>query len=499
MRSRTIPTLVLLALATSASAAAQVRPMPRPVPRPVPPTVARPIPAAVAAVKHERLTPVQRLTRGFESGSKSGAYFGVLMHSVDRVLSGSGNGSEMDVAVQRALERNPASREVLGRMVADYRAIPVDVRARRMPRELAVLDRGTGLSHSAARRFVSAPAGASGIIVQGGLQGPGRRIGTVRPAPDAGPAAPRIDAVAATLQTGGARVVLDGSFHGTSPIAPVYLRPAGGQSLESSGFQTVDGEQVVVALGRVDGARSRVEVTLPAGMQPGPYDVAVRVPRGAAGEPKSNWRRLELAPFAYTVRLLSIRCLDESDPETVLAGPEVHDEIVVSWAAFADQGPAMIGWTQEYEGFDDNEEQTIRMHPTDDGALFLALSGGTPVPGVVANRLFVVAQLAESDESSDFRIGGSPVGAFFADIGRASLDELDVQLFQEKLSQALHWATRWASTYDEVGEVRLSFSAAELQQMTNNSAGRHRDRMLFRNSDDRGSYAVEYEIRRHGN
>lgn len=488
MRSRTIPTLVLLALAASASAAAQVRPVPRVVPRP--------IPVAAAAVKHERMTPAQRLTREFETGGKPGAYFGVLMHSVDRVLSGAGNGSEMDVAVQRALERNPASREMLARMAADYRAVPVDVRARLMPREIAVLDRGTGLSFDAAKRSVSARAAASGIIVQGGLQAAGRRIGTR--AMDAGSAAPRIGTAAVTLQTGGARVVLDGSFHGTSPVVPVYLRPAGGQSLDASGFQTVDGDQVAVVLGKVDGARSRVEATLPVGLQPGPYDVAVRVPRGAAGEPKSNWRRLELAPYAYTVRLLSIRCLDETDPETILSGPNVQDAIVVSWAAFADAGPAMIGWTQEYSGFDDNVERAIMMRPADEGAVFLALSGGGHGPGVVANRLFVVAKVAESDETSSLPVGTS-FGAFFADVGRASLDDLDVQLFQEQLSQALHWAMRWARTFDEVGEVRLSFSAAELQQMTNNSAGRHRDRMLFRNNDEHGTYAVEYEIRRHGN
>ncbi|HEX8359756.1 MAG TPA: hypothetical protein VF613_06610 [Longimicrobium sp.] len=489
MRSRTIPTLVLLVLASSASAAAQVRPMPR--------AVARPITVAPAAVKHERMTPAQRLTRGFESGRKSGAYFGVLMHSLDRVLSGAGSDSEMDVAVQRALDRNPGlSRDMLARMVADYRAVPVDVRARVMPREIAALDRGTGLSFDAAKRSVSARAAATGIIVQGGLQAQGRRIGTRTM--DVASAAPRIGTAVATLRTGGARVVLDGSFHGTSPIVPIYLRPAGGQSLESSGFQTVDGEQVAVVLGRVDGARSRVEATLPVGLQPGPYDVAVRVPRGAAGEPKSNWRRLELAPYAYTVRLLSIRCLDETDPETILAGPNLQDQVVVSWAAFADQGPAMVGWTQEYGGFDDHTERAIEMHPADEGAVFLALAGGAPAAGVVANRLFLVAQISESDETSRLP-RGSPFGAFLADVGRASMDELDVQLFQEQLSQSLHWAMRWARTFDEVGEVRLSFSAAELQQMTNNSAGRHRDRMLFRNDDEHGSYAVEYEIRRHAN
>jgi hypothetical protein len=509
MRTHFLPLRSLTVLAVGAVAlqatfaAAQVAP----IRRGAPPRTAQPpmrVPAAAAEEqrKREPMSPVERLTRDLGSGERSSAFIGVLMHSLDRVLAGEPNKTELDLAVERGIARNGVSRARLAQMVADYKAVPVEARARSMPRELATLERGTGLTFAQAQRLAAAPAGASGIVVQGGLRPPGARIGTMQaPAPpkDEASAAPRIDAVGARVEGAERRIVLDGSFSGTSPIVPIYLKPAEGQSLAEVGSQMVDGETVAVVLGRVNSSRSRIEGGLPVGLAPGKYTVSVRVPRGPGNEPKSNARTVDLAGYAYTVRLLSIKCLDESNPESVpnpltLSNIPVSDEVRVSWAAFADAGTAEVGTTREYEKFDDGTERQIQMAPTDDGGIFMR-SGGEASAGVVANRLFVVAQLWEVD-GSDFSMMQD--GRFIADIGRASMDELDVQQFLERLSQALYWSmAQFRGSHESLGEVRLSFSAPELQQMTNNEGGRHRGEMRFANGDSKGSYLVHYEIRRH--
>lgn len=489
--------LALLAAALLASdAAAQVTPIRRAgVPRVEQPQ------RATEQRKREPISPAERLARDLGNGQRSSAFVGVLMHSLDRVLAGESGKTELDLAVERSIARNPGvSRARLAQMVAEYRAVPAEVRARGMPAELASLARGTGLTLEQAHRLVAAPAGASGIIVQGGLRPQGARIGMMRPtAAGETSAAPRIDAVGARVEGAGRRVVLDGSFAGSSPIVPIYLKPAEGQSLAEAGSQRVDGETVAVLLGRVNGGRSRIEGGLPVGLAPGKYTVQVRVPRGAGDEPKSNARTLDLAPYAYTVRLLSIKCLDESDPESLpspVPGVSIpaSDEVRVSWATFADAGTAEVGTTREYEDFDDNTERAIRMAPTDDGGIFMR-DGAAAGAGVVANRLFVIAQLWEVD-GNDFSMMQD--GRFFADVGRASMDELDVQQFLERLSQSLYWSmAQFRGSHESLGEARLSFSAAELQQMTDNGAGRHRGEMRFPNPDSRGSYVVHYEIRRH--
>ena len=483
---------IAFALAGNASAA-QV---------PARPRVARPLPAAVTpiatALKREPMTPVQRLTRSFERSRRAGGFYGAVMHSADRVLAGESNASDLDLAVQEALARNPDVRAQLAAMVADYRAIPAEVRARAMPAELARLGRSTPVTLADVRRF-SATGGQTSIIVQGGRTAAGRlavgRMPSTARAQQSGE--PRIDGAGARVTPEGTRVVLQGSFAGSSPIAPVYLRPAEGQSLAEPGFQTVDSEQVVVVLGRVSEGGSRIEATLPLSIAPGAYDVAVRVPRAGAAEPKSNWSPLHLAPAAYTVRLLTIRCLDESDPETLLSGPNVSDEIVLGWAAFADAGPAKVGSTTDYEGFDDGDVANIRVHPADEGGIFMAGgASGQAEPGVVANRLFLVVQLDEWDRAGS-AVGSGAMAAFFENVGRASLDDLDVEQFLERLSQALHWSLAWRGAREIIGESRLSFTAGELRELTNNAGRRHRGEMRFMNDDDTGSYVVEYEIRRH--
>lgn len=498
---RSLALVAMGAVALQATfAAAQVAPVRRGVPpRAAQPPMRVPVAAAEEQRKREPITPVQRLTRDLGSGERSGAFIGVLMHSLDRVLAGEANKTELDLAVERSIARNGVSRARLAQMVADYKAVPVDARARAMPRELATLDRGTGLTFAQANRIVGARAGASGIIVEGGLRPPGAGIVTM-PAPprDEASAKPRIDAVGARVERAERRIVLDGTFSGSSPIIPIYLKPAEGQSLTEVGSQRVDGETVAVVLGRVNSSRSRIEGGLPVGLAPGKYAVSVRVPRGPGNEPKSNARTLELAPYAYTVRLLSIKCIDESDPESVptplLVSAPASDEIRVSWAAFADAGTAEVGTTREYEKFDDGTERQIQMAPTDDGGIFMR-SGGEAAAGLVANRLFVIAQLWEVDGNE---VSIMQDGRFFADVGRASMDELDVQQFLERLSQALYWSmAQFRGSHESLGEVRLSFSAPDLQQMTNNEAGRHRGEMRFMNGDSKGSYVVNYEIRRH--
>lgn len=498
----------LLLVALPAAAQPTLRPG---VARPTRPQVQQPAPAAPTVTESRRkrpvLTPTERLTRDFQRGDRNAAYVGVLAHALDRALSGVPPVSDLDHAVARALAAHPeVDRARLRRMVAAVQQVPVEVRARAMPRDVAMLSRAQALSMDQTQRLVAARPGATGVLrgpapgpppspapAPGELGRPGVGVSRIQSL-DA--TVPRLMTVAASVNGMERRLVLTGSFPGTSPIVPVYVRPLDGQSLAEAGQQVVDGQRVNVVLARVNASRSRIDGALPAGLAPGRYRVSARIPQGRA-EPLTNARILELAPYAYTVRITSIRALDETDPETLPTGVPgvripVSDEIHYSWAAFADAGSTEIGLSREYEGFDDGTERQVLVHPDDDGAVFVRQNGAA-VHGIVANRLFLIVQLWEVDDM-DFEMMRD--GTFLADLGRASMDELDVAQFLERLSQSLYWSmAEFEGSHDALGERRLSWSAAELQQMTDNDARRHQGEMQF--SDAGASYLLRYEIRRH--
>ncbi|HLL84124.1 MAG TPA: hypothetical protein VK420_15785, partial [Longimicrobium sp.] len=379
----------------------------------------------------------------------------------------------------------------------------VEARVRAMPRDVATLARGQAVSLEDARRLTAARPGAAGVLSGGPPRpGPAGAPGEMMRAPtmlrEVDASTPRLASVGARVNGTERWVVLTGHFPGSSPIAVVYVRPLDGQSLAEAGQQTVDGQPVNVVLARVNATRSRIEGALPVGLAPGRYRVSARIPQGQR-EPVTNGRTLELAAYAYSLRITRIRCVDESDPEAIreqISGYEVGaltDEIRFSWATFADGGLTDMGMSQQYEGFDDYTHKPVRVHPSDDGALFMRVDG-QPTPGVVANRLFAVLQMWEVDDAG-FEVMRD--GRFPAELGLASLDDVDVDQFLERLSQSLYWSmAAFEGSHERIGERRLSWSAGELQQMTDNPGRRHEGEIRFENDDATGTYLLHYEIRR---
>ena len=464
----------------------------------------------VPSRKRPVLTFAERLKRDMNSGKRPATFLAALLHSYERTMTGQQK-SEFDLAVENALKRNPGASATLTQMLTAYKTIPVEIRVKSMPFDLASLNSKVGLSFADVRKLMAAAPGFRGLIdtsffekpktLFGGDTSGGTESGGSYPLPF-------INSVRVNVENAEKKIYLYGSFTGNTPIVPIYFEPAQGQLLDAVNVQWINGKKVLVIWGKVSKERDAINSIIPAGLGPGKYNVSVMVPHSTKDEPVSNRYPVELSPYAYTFRMLTIKCIDESDPETFL-GSNVSDEVRVAWNVFGGHGNAQFGMTDMYRNFDDGVEKTfiLREFDFDDGGIFQKPPGAvayfTPITaGIVTSHLFVDAMLFEMDQDFPDHEGDDCRkihGDFLAELGMAGVDDLDIQLYQERLSQILdsYFRMCYHGSYDLVNEVRLSFSAGELQNLTNNEAGRHRGEMKFFNDDAMGSYIVTYEIRRY--
>lgn len=91
-----------------------------------------------------RLSPRDRLARSIERSDRPNPLRPILLHAIERGLGDSTGRSEMDMAVQRVLRRHPdVPRDLLRRLVDDYRALPEPVRNRGVPQQFLNLPADT--------------------------------------------------------------------------------------------------------------------------------------------------------------------------------------------------------------------------------------------------------------------------------------------------------------------------------------------------------------------
>jgi hypothetical protein len=423
---------------------------------------------------------------------------------------------EADAAFKRSLSRNAdVDRSTLTALLADYDAVAAEAKAQAMAADLARLPQSARLNQEDAAKLAKAPAGASGIIVQNGrglpARGgdlPGGGGGLIRPGSlDALKSLPHIARL--SLVAGSPRkLILDGVFDGgTSPIAPVYLRPGAGNNLDEVSTQTVDGERLIVILAKLDRERGRIVADVPEGVSPGHYDVSVRIPRGPGDEPKSRWIGLDVAPYDYTFRITKIKCIRPPQHDTTWLGTYKEAEaehMVFAWCAMGDNGSAMAGSSSEYVGMGRGTESPIRMAPDDEGAIFYRSEGSAlAVPATVAHDFLAVVRMDDWSPSSSLmalaRQGTgprlSPLLAFMADLADESMDRTDADQMLERMSQMLKYTLRWAGSRAEMGEQRVHFSSAELQEKTATNDGRYVGNLNY-GSGKAGRYLLTYEVRR---
>ena len=455
--------------------------------------------------KRPVLTFAERLKRDMNSGKRSKTFFAAIMHSYERILSGEPNKSEFDLALENALKRNEGIRATLTRILADYKTIPIEIRAKSMPFDLASLNSKVGLSFKDVQKLISAGPGFRGVIDTSFFEKPKMLLDgdTSGGAQSNGATLPFISSITLSSENAEKKIYLKGSFTSNTPIVAIHFEPAQGQLLDGVYTQWINGKKVFVIPGKVNKAGDVISSIIPAGLGPGKYYVSVRVQRSFSDVPVSNQYLLELPSYAYTFRMLTIKCLDESNPETFL-GSNVTDEVRIAWSVFNGKGDAQTGMTTMYSGFDDGVERTLhwQSNESDDGGIFLRPPEFiyAITPGTVTSYLFVNAMLFEMDQDRpDYPSCGGLQSDFLGDLGMAGLDELDVQLYKERMSQVVdtYFWLCYHGSCDLVNEVRLSFSAGELQHLTNNDAGRYRGEMQFFNDDSMGSYVVTYEIRRY--
>jgi hypothetical protein len=91
----------------------------------------------VAPGRKRPLTSTERMTIALQRLDKENPFIPVLVHAIERRLQGATDKSEIDRALEEALQRHPVvSREMLQKFVNDYKQVPEQIRMRITPVQL---------------------------------------------------------------------------------------------------------------------------------------------------------------------------------------------------------------------------------------------------------------------------------------------------------------------------------------------------------------------------
>jgi hypothetical protein len=249
----------------------------------------------------------------------------------------------------------------------------------------------------------------------------------------------------------------------------------------------------------VDGL-GQLQITIPPDCIPGEYFLRVETgtSKGVLLQPfkfpngeTSIAVDFEVSAHKYKVTFDTILCDDESDPE--FGG---SDEIVTSWTIVADD-KAWGKNTGEYGGFDDGE---IQSYSGPDSSVFMT-DGSF---GAVKIALSIRTDLYESD-SSDVAATQAALSATAQ--ASAAVGELLLKLGQPTAGAtaiAVAAVAEAASTLaglfgdsDNLGSLQSTWTAQELQKLTENPMHQFTGQKLaFQNDDDTGSYTLSYTVSR---
>jgi hypothetical protein len=184
-------------------------------------------------------------------------------------------------------------------------------------------------------------------------------------------------------------------------------------------------------------------------------------------------------PHKYRLIFNRITCLDESNPEWW-----GDDEIVARWVIACDP----LAWSKqskEYTGFKDG---TVKEFDDNDKTVFLP-DGAT---GEVKKGLVVGTMLWEWDEGDveswnqalDFI--SDAVGKIFKGTWAEYLKYVFLGI-----SKLVSW---FGGDPDSLGERDIIWTAAEMQEKTNNPDHKFEDSLSFLNDSDTGSYKLNYTL-----
>ncbi len=549
------------------------------------------------ATKKRGLAPVKRLELAIARESEPDALTPMVMHTIERGLQGAQRrgSSPFDEIFDRVLRQHPeVNKALLQQLVADYKAVPIAVRTRKLPANLANLNAGRALelqTIQSVRSLVlaqqqSGPARAQRVtprkislsdalrtsnLAREGVKPPDVYILRIVPASSGGyeasqkltllgwgfsanksqntirilktmvggsqgelvalnpsvasteamefnlpgqmepgqyalelvvtaaggektsnrvaftikippPPAPVLSSVSPSQHPGKTVLLtgqhlLQGRPAQSPPVYMVYFKPMDEQPLVS--YITVGGENMDAVLASPL-SDTNMEVTVPSRLLPGNYQVFI-----GTGSAVSNRLSYAVRAYRYQVNFVKLKCVDESDPEWTGS-----DEVVTTWVVSRDT-EAWAKNTGEYTELDDGNEQNYKVS---DRTVFTP----TGSPGEVRNLLAIATTLYEWD-AGDVEAANKAIG-FVAELAAGILnyfEKKEIAAVIKALVPLIQKLISWlGGDPDNLGTRYLTWSAHELQQMTDNSQKRFSGTLQFRNDDDTGSYDVTYEVLR---
>jgi hypothetical protein len=239
---------------------------------------------------------------------------------------------------------------------------------------------------------------------------------------------------------------------------------------------------------------SQLKLTVPQGILPGKYRIAV-VAKGSTVP--SNWVNLNVLAPRYRLEFTKVKCLDESNPEWW-----GDDEILTVWGINADpnytwiKGTNKKGTKNSYENFSDGVEQAYKPEhrwvfpPT-------FKEPYAPKAQEIKRYLVVSTTLWEVDISD--AAAWSTALDLMGDLVKGILEALGYGVIGEIVNFVLDAIANFLNLIgvspDWLGLKELVWTAVDLQKLTANKQSVS-GKLDFNNSDADGSYSASYTVYR---
>lgn len=237
---------------------------------------------------------------------------------------------------------------------------------------------------------------------------------------------------------------------------------------------------------------SQLKLTVPQGILPGKYRIAV-VAKGSTVP--SNWVNLNVLAPRYRLKVTTLLCKDESFKginEKTLG----DDEIMTVWGINADPNYTWIKRTNSYGNFSDGVEQAYKpehqwVFPPTFKEPYAPKAQEIKRYLVVSNTLWEVDSSDAAAWSTALDVMGDLVKGILEELGYGVIGKI-VNLVLDLMAKFANWI---GVNPDFLGLKELVWTAVDLQKLTANKQSVS-GKLDFNNSDADGSYRVSYTVYR---
>jgi hypothetical protein len=290
--------------------------------------------------------------------------------------------------------------------------------------------------------------------------------------------APQITGISPNAVYPGGQAIISGSYLPKDAIM-------GWESLEDKGIKYANKPTQYVS-------GSQLKLTVPQGILPGKYRIAV-VAKGSTVP--SNWVNLNVLAPRYRVEFTKLKCLDESYKginEKTLG----DDDIMTVWGINADPNYTWTKATNSYGNFSDGVEQAYKpehrwIFPPTFKEPYLPKAQAIKRYLVVSTTLWEVDWKEAKALSTALDVMGDLVKGILEELGYGVIGKI-VNLVLDFLAKFVNW---FGGNPDFLGLKELVWTAVDLQKLTANKQSVS-GKLDFNNSDADGSYRVSYTVYR---